>query len=68
MISDDYGRAEKYYVQALGFYKENEEENEDNIIDMYNKLIDVYKEADDLEKKSLYENKLRELANHELEL
>lgn len=66
--SDDYGRAEKYYVQALGFYKENEEENEDNIIDMYNKLIDVYKEADDLEKKSLYENKLRELANHELEL
>ena len=68
LSAEDYEHAEQYYVQALKCYEEDEKENEDNIIDMYNKLVNLYKAADDLENMIKYEDKLRNIAYNELEL
>lgn len=64
----DYNKSEEYYFRAMECYEENYEEDIDKKIFMYNKLINIYKLKNDFENRIIYESKLKNIANDELEL
>jgi tetratricopeptide (TPR) repeat protein len=64
---DNYEQTIGHYLLALNYYEENHDENIDNIINAYKKIISVYKTTADYNQVNIYEEKIKELLGNEIE-
>lgn len=64
---EDYEETVEYYLSALNYYEEKHDENIDNIIDVFKKIINVYKITENYAQINLYEEKIKELLGNEIE-
>ncbi|OSA92128.1 UNVERIFIED_ORG: hypothetical protein B2H95_05650 [Clostridium botulinum] len=65
---EEYEECIKSYLCALKYYEENYDDNVDNIIRLFNKIIDVYKKNKNYEQVKIYEDKIKDILGNEIEL